>query len=370
MIKSHTIPLARPSFTKEMEEAAIQALRNERFVLGESVFKLEEEFASFVGVEHAISVNNGTMALQLALEVLGIGSPADEVLTSPMSFVATANAVVHAGGTPAFADTLPHSGLLDPHKVEAEIRRAKVLMPVHLYGTPAPMDELQEIADRYGVQLVEDACQAHGAAYKGARTGSLGLLGCFSFYSTKNLTVGGDGGMITTNDDRLAERLGRLRDCGRIAQYEHTEIGYTARLNSVNAAIGRVQLSHLEEWNNRRLAIASRYIQGCRGLGDLMVPVPPKGCEPAYHLFAVTTGHREALRRYLQEQGIATGVHYPIPIHLQPIYRELFGYKEGTFPRAELHAKRVLTLPMYPELKDAEVDYVVGRLGEFFRGRE
>ncbi len=361
------IPLARPTLTHEMEEAALQALRNEKFVLGESVFKFEDEFARYVGVDYAIAVNSGTMALQLALEVLGVGGR--RVLTSPMSFIATANAVLHAGGTPVFADCLPNTGLIDPGAVGASMEGVGVLLPVHLYGTPADMAALEDLSGPHRIPIVEDACQAHGARFGGKRAGSLGLLGCFSFYSTKNLTVGGDGGMITTNDGRLAERLRRLRDCGRVAQYEHTEIGYTARLNSINAAIGRVQLRHLEVWNERRRAIASRYIQGCRDIDYLSLPEVPPGCEPVYHLFPILTDYRDGVQGYLAERRVATGIHYPIPVHLQPIYRKLFDFREGDYPRAEAHARRVLTLPMYPELKDEEVDYILEQLAGFRPGR-
>ena len=232
-----------------MSDVAIEALQNEKFVMGESVFKFEEEFAKFCGVKRAVSTSSGTFALQLSLQALGISSN-DQVWITPMSFIATANSAYLAGATPLFADINPKTFTLDPLKAKERLSdKVKAILPVHLYGYPADMDSILELAENRVV--VEDCCQAHGAKYRNKRVGSLGAVGCFSFYSAKNMTVGGDGGMAVTNDEQLANRIAKLRDCGRISHYEHDMIGLTARLNTVNAAIGRVQLRRLEGWNEK-----------------------------------------------------------------------------------------------------------------------
>lgn len=365
VVNKSVVPLSKPMFTMDMEEAAIQALRNEHFVLGESVFKFEEEFARYCGVKHAVSVSSGTIALQLTLQALGFKRPENVVLTTPMSFVATANAVLHANATPAFTDITAEDALLDPRRIGSSLREISAVIPVHLYGKPAAVDDILSVVGD-DVPLVEDACQAHGAIYRGRRVGALGVAGCFSFYSTKNMTVGGDGGMITTNDNRLAQKTRKLRDCGRISHYLHDEIGYSARLNTVNAAIGRVQLRYLDKWNARRRELASRYSTALANLEKLSLPPQSSDSEPVYHLYVVRTRHRDDLQSYLAVKGITTGIHYPVPIHLQPVYRETFGYKPGNFQNAERHAKTALSLPMYPELKEEEVDYVVEQIQSFF----
>jgi dTDP-4-amino-4,6-dideoxygalactose transaminase len=332
--------------------------------MGESMFKFEEEFAKMCGVKHAVSVNSGTAAIQLSLIAAGLKAE-DTVLTSSMSFVATTNAFVAFGGVPAFADVLDSEFTLDPSVIRLT-PGTKAIIPVHLYGHPSRMDEINMIAEDAGVLVLEDACQAHGALYKGRRAGALGDIGCFSFYPTKNMHVGGDGGMVTTDDDDVAELVRRLRHCGRKGQYEHDIIGYTARLNSANAAIGLEQLKMLEGWNDRRRAIAAKYhgrLKDIEGLG--LPPQPTREVSPVYHLYTVKSTRREQLRKHLDAAGVQTGVHYEIPIHLQPIYREMYGFKEGLLPVTERLCKEVMTLPIFPDMTDDQASYVCEKVIEF-----
>ncbi len=359
------IPVARPTVTDEMLAAMTDALRNERMVLGESVFKFEEEFARYTGTDHAISVSSGTDALILTLMALNVRSR--EVITTPLSFVATGNAIVHAGATPIFADSSRKDFNLDPAEVLPNKNTAAVL-PVHLYGNPARMDEIREAAGSK-VTIIEDACQAHGALYKGKKAGAIGDVGCFSFYATKNMTVGGDGGMITTSDKRLADDLRKLRDCGRISRYIHDVFGFTSRLNTCNAAFGRVQLRNLDAWNERRRAIARRYSEKLKDLPEVVLPpLGTKDVVPVFHLFVIQTGDRDGLARYLDTKGVDTAVHYPVPIHLQPVYKDAFGFGPGSYPESEALADRVLSLPMFPSLKDDEVDHICEQIREYLGG--
>lgn len=361
------IPLAKPSFDKEMESAAVDALQNENFVMGESVFKFEEEFARYCGAKCAVSTNSGTSALRLSLLALGI-KQGDEVITTPASFVATANAVLHVNATPVFADIDLETYNIDPELAKRKItEKTRAVIPVHLYGFPADMDSIMEISQNHGLAVVEDACQAHGAEVMGRKAGTIGDAGCFSFYPSKNMTVCGDGGMVVTNDEELAKTVAKLRDCGRASHYKHDMVGFTARLNTVSAAIGRVQLRRLDEWNERRRQHAKVYNDLLSDLDDIVLPPSGRpGVKPAYHLYVIRTGSRDELKAWLEENGIQCGVHYPLPIHLQPVYRRLFGYEEGSFPESELLSKTALSLPMFPDLKRQEIEYVCEKIHEFF----
>jgi len=364
--KMNKIPVSRPTVTDEMVEAMADAVRNERMVLGESVFKFEEEFARYTGTKHAISVSSGTDALVLTLIALNVRGK--EVITSPLSFIATANSIVHAGATPVFADSSPKDLNIDPAEVRTMSGTAAI-MPVHLFGQPARMDELREAVGEK-VKIIEDACQAHGAVYKGKKAGSIGDAGCFSFYATKNMTVGGDGGMITTNDERLAADLRKLRDCGRTSRYVHDIFGFTARLNTANAAFGRVQLRNLDGWNERRRAIARRYAEKLRDVPEVILPpMGNRDITPVFHLFVVRAEDRDALARSLQSRDIETAVHYPVPIHLQPVYRDAFGYSPGSYPESERLADRVLSLPVFPTLADEDVDRVCEAIIDHYGGK-
>jgi perosamine synthetase len=362
------IPLARPIIDDEMVQAVSDTLRNERLVMGESVFKFEEEFARYIGVDHAVSVSSGTDALILSMLAMNVRNR--EVITTPLSFVATAASIVHAGGVPTFADISDRDYNLDPSEVAGKvIQNTAAVLPVDLYGYPARIDEISESVGEK-VKIIEDAAEAHGAVYKGRKAGSLGHVGCFSFYSTKNMTVGGDGGMVTTNDQCVADNVRKLRDCGRVSRYEHDVFGFTSRLNTVNAALGRVQLRHLEEWNEKRRDIAGHYH---RRLGDLpQVVLPPMGdkdIRPAFYVFAVRCEDRDALAEHLKAHGIETVVHFP-PIHLQPVFREAYGFSPGEYPRAEAAAEHILSIPMFPDLTAEQVDFISDRIIEFYGGRK
>ena len=351
----------RPIVDEEMIQAASDALRNERLVMGESVHKFEEEFAKYCGTRYAISTGSGTAAIQIAFQALGIGA-GDVVLTTPFTFIASSNAAIHAGAKPEFADVEENGFNIDPVEVEKKTSpNTKAILPVHLYGQPCRMRELQDIASDYGVRLVEDACQAHGAEVKGQRVGSIGDAGCFSFYTSKNMTVAGDGGMIVASDETVAEAAKSLRDCGRMSKYTMSRIGYTSRLNTVNAAIGRVQLKRLDRWNLARRRLAGRYRRGLENIpGITLPPEDTPGSRSVYHLFVIRTKSRDQLAKRLEKYGVETAVHYPIPSHLQAPYRQLYNSAEGMFPISEKLAGEVLSLPMYPELSDEEVDYVCG----------
>ena len=350
-------PLALPIIDEEMKAAALSAL-DEKLVMGESVIKFEEEFADYSGTKYAVSTNSGTTALSTTFQALGIGA-GSEVITTPFSFIATSNSVLHAGAEPVFAD-VEESGInLSPSIARARISsKTRAIMPVHLYGHLAEMDEFTRISHETGVKIVEDACQAHGAIFRGQRVGSIGEAGCFSFYPAKNMTVGGDGGMITTNNEELAEAARSIRDCGRDkgSKYHMGRIGYTSRLNTVNAAIGRVQLKRLDGWNEARRRLATRYRRELEGIRSIKLPPSDHaGNSSVYHLFVIRTKMRDMVKTHLENNGVETGVHYPVPIHLQVPYKQNYGYTEGAFPLSESLSNEVLSLPIYPTLAEDEV---------------
>ena len=362
------IPLAQPVLDEEMQRAALDALQNDRFVLGENVSKFEEEFARYCGTELAVATASGTAALTLTLIALGVQS--GSVVTTPMSFVATANSITHAGGTVRLADVNTQSYCLDPIKTETAIdHKTRAILPVHLYGQPAAMDELNEIANRKSVTILEDACQAHGAVYRGKRAGSLGTAACFSFYPSKNMTVGGDGGMVTTNDVAIAERVRSLRDSGRVKgeKYLHGMIGFTERLNSVQAAIGRVQLRRLNEWNERRIEVARTYEKNLHDTGDsILPPTRTEQITPVYHLYVIRSAKRNQLREWLSVRGVETGIHYPLPIHLQPSFDQTLHCQRGTYPISEQLCEEVLSIPIYPTLTSQDQTTVIDAIQKFY----
>ena len=345
------IPLAKPVFDEEMKEVAIDALQNERFVMGESVFKFEKEFARYCGVKHAVSTSSGTFALQVCLIALGVNR-GDQVVTTPCSFVATANAALWVGAVPVFADVDLRTRNMNPELAKKKItKKTRAVIPVHLYGFPADMKSILDVFGNEGCAVVEDACQAHGAEYYGQKVGALGDVGCFSFYPSKNMTVCGDGGMVTTDDENVALKIAKLRDCGRASHHTHDLIGFTGRLNTVNAAVGRVQLKRLDGWNEKRRACAKLYDTFLSDLNGVVLPPSESlGIKPVYHLYVIRTSLRDKLKVWLEQRGIQCGIHYSLPIHLQPAYRKLFAYGEGEFPKSELISKTTLSLPMYPEL--------------------
>jgi dTDP-4-amino-4,6-dideoxygalactose transaminase len=349
---------------REIEEAVRGVLESGHFILGPNVTALETEMASFFGVARAATLASGTDALHLAVRACGIG-PGDGVVTSPFTFVATATAISYTGARPIFADIQAGSFNLDPARVADVLAgrgpqagtRVKAIIPVHLYGQPADMQPLLALAREHGLRVIEDAAQAIGAEYRGRRVGGLGDVGCFSFYPTKNLGAFGDGGLATTQDPALGEHILRLRVYGGRERYIHDELGFNSRLDEIQAAILRVKLKYLAEWNTRRRAIAVRYRRGLAGLG-VAVPAEVPDTVHVYHQFAIRVSERDAVQRRLGDLGVRTTIYYPVPLHLQPMYRDL-GYRAGDFPEAEQAAREVLCLPIYPELTDAQVDEVV-----------
>ncbi len=349
-----------------IDDAVRGVLESGQFVLGPNVRALEEELASFLGVARVITLASGTDALHLAIRALGIGD-GDLILTSPFTFVATATAISYTGAQPVFADIHPGTYALHPDRAAEFLAgegvgskregRVKAMLPVHLYGQPADMDRLLAIARTYDLRVVEDAAQAIGAEYRGRRVGGLGDVGCFSFYPTKNLGAFGDGGMAATQDPALGERILRLRGYGGRDRYIHEELGFNSRLDEIQAAILRVKSRFLTEWNAQRRAIATRYRAGLASLG-LGLPVEAPECLHVYHQFAIRVPDRDAVQRRMAGLGVRTTVYYPLPLHLQPMYRDL-GYRAGDFPEAERAAREVLCLPIYPEMTDAQVDEVM-----------
>jgi dTDP-4-amino-4,6-dideoxygalactose transaminase len=340
----------------EIDAAIARVIANTSFIMGPEVHAFEEAFAAWCQARYAVGISSGTAAIELTLRALGVG-PGDEVITTPFTFIATAEAISATGATPVFADIDPATYNLAPVAAEAAITaRTRALLPVHLYGQPAGMDALAAIARRHGLALIEDAAQAHGAEIGGRRVGSLGDAACFSFYPGKNLGAYGDGGAVTTDDEALAGRLRKLRDHGRVSKYVHDELGYGHRLDALQAAILAAKLPHLDAANAARRRLAARYRELLAG-SDLVLPFEPEGVTPVYHLYVVRTPRRDALLADLREQGIEAGIHYPLPLHLQPAYREL-GLRPGSFPMAEAAAQQVLSLPLFPEMTVAQQERV------------
>ena len=356
--------MAWPIITDEMKKEASRVLTEEKLVLGESVFKFEEEFADFIGVDHAVSTSSGTDALFLIMKAMGIHQ---EVITTPMSFVATTNAVLSAGGKPVFADINPNTGNISTDLIEDLISDAtETLLPVHLHGFPADMDPILDYAEDHDLTIIEDACQAHGAEYKGKKTGSMGTASAFSFYSTKNMTVGGDGGMVTTNDDQIANSIKKMRNGGRVLgeKYIHDSLGYTHRLDTVSAAIGRLQLKHLPDWNARRREIADRYITALKDIEEINIPRPLDKSTPVYHLFPIMVDNRDKFVQQMKANGIEVGKNYPVAIPDQPYYQPM--ENKGSWSHARTWGEHVACLPMHLDLSDDDVKYVIDMIHELY----
>jgi dTDP-4-amino-4,6-dideoxygalactose transaminase len=346
---------------EELEPAVCRVLASGQFVLGEEVARFEEEFATYCGTRFAIALNSGTSALHLALLAARVGL-GDEVITTPATFVATVAAILYTGAKPVLVDIDPATWTIDPARIEAAITgRTKAILPVHLHGRPADMEPILSLADAHGLTVIEDAAQAHGAEYRGRRVGSLGDVGCFSFYPGKNLGACGEGGAVVTNDASLAQAVRLLRDWGQAGKYRHVTKGYNCRMEAIQAAILTVKLKHLEAWTETRRAHARRYdaLLPQTGVG---MPAPTFDSRHVYHVYAVRVRDRDAVQRRLALAGIATGIHYPTPVHLQPAYADI-GYHRGDFPLAESLAAETLSLPMYPELLPDQVGRVAETLG-------
>jgi dTDP-4-amino-4,6-dideoxygalactose transaminase len=347
----------------EIDQAIQAVIADTAFIGGPYLRKFEEEFAAFCEVQYAVGVSNGTDALRLALLACGIG-PGDEVITVPNTFIATAEAISMIGAQPRFVDVDAHGVNMDPSKLEAAITpRTRALLPVYLYGQPADMGPILEIARRHNLKVIGDAAQAHGARYKGRPIAALGDASCFSFYPGKNLGAYGDAGAVCTNDPQVAENVASLRDHGRTTKYEHDREAFNCRMDALQGAILSVKLRYLDEWTESRRAHARRYSELLAGVPGVTLLPEPEDMRAVYHLYVIRTPHRDAVQQYLQQQEIATGIHYPVPLHLQPAYQSM-GLGEGTFPRAEAAAREILSLPIYAELTDEQLRFVVEQVGE------
>jgi dTDP-4-amino-4,6-dideoxygalactose transaminase len=343
-----------------IDAAVKRVLDSGQYILGPEVEAFEREFAACCGGGHGIAVNSGTSALHLALLGAGIG-PGDEVITTPFTFVATASAICNAGARPVFVDIDPASFTIDPAQIAAAITpRTRAIIPVHLYGQPADMDPIVDIARRHGLTVIEDACQAHAAEYKGRPVGSLGDFACFSFYPGKNLGAFGEGGLVIARDGAAARIVRMLRDWGQERKYEHVMPGFNFRMDGLQGAILRVKLPHLDAWTESRREAARRY-QDLLADKEVVVPREMSYARHVYHVYAVRTADRPGLQRRFDEAGVQTGIHYPTPVHMQPAYADL-GYREGDFPHAEAAAREVLSLPMFPGLSAAQQQVVAGVL--------
>lgn len=353
----------------EILRAAEAVMEKSYFILGENVAAFEREFAEYCGSKYAVGVANGTDAIALACRVVGC-EPGDEVVTSPHTATFSALGITMAGAIPTFADIDPETGNIDPAKIEAAITpRTRAIMPIHLYGQMADMDPILEIGRRHGIPVIEDSAQAHGATYKDRKSGSMGIVGCFSFYPTKNLGAYGDGGALVTEDAEMAKTLRELRNGGQRSRYDHVRLGVNSRMDELQAAILRVKLPHLDEWNTARRKNAERYD---RMLAEAEIPVHPVRIreygETCMHLYVVRVRaeERDPLIAHLTDQGIAAMIHYPVPVHLSTAYGFL-ALPQGSYPLAESMAREIITLPMYAELTDEQARKVVDALASFYR---
>jgi dTDP-4-amino-4,6-dideoxygalactose transaminase len=353
------------SIKDEIDAAISEVVQGCHFILGEQVEAFESDFADYCQTRFAFGVNSGTSALHLALLAAGVG-PSDEVITVSFTFIASAAAITYTGATPVFVDVDPETCTIDPNKIEAAITpRTKAIMPVHLYGSCADMDPILEIARRHNLIVIEDAAQAHGAEYKGRRAGSIGQLACFSFYPGKNLGAYGEAGAVVTNDERFVDVIKQLRDQGQSSKYYHERVGYNYRMEALQGAVLGVKLKHLDEWTAERRRHADVYQRELADAGPRLI-AEPANCKSVHHVFPLFVVERDEMRDYLQAAGISTGIHYPIPVHLQRAYLDL-GYKAGELPHTERLSREMLSLPMYPELNSEELTHITDSVREFSR---
>jgi UDP-2-acetamido-2-deoxy-ribo-hexuluronate aminotransferase len=347
----------------EMIQTIGEVLESGSFILGTKGKKLEEEISKYIGVSHGLGVANGTDALLLSLEALNIGS-GDEVITTPFTFFATAEVIARVGATPVFVDIDPLTYNMKPDLIELAItERTKAIIVVHLFGQPADMDAIMEISRKHNLRVIEDACQSIGAAFQGKKVGSIGDLGCFSFYPSKNLGAYGDAGMIVTNDHDLYSKIKSLRNHGSCERYVHTHIGLNSRLDEIQAAILGIKFKRLNEWNSRRRELAAEYTAKLAGIVD--VPIVAANREHVFHQYCIRTNKRRELSQFLQQKHIASDIYYPIPLHLQQAFYHL-GYKNGDFPISESTAQRILALPIYPMMTEKQQDQIISAIVEFF----
>lgn len=347
----------------EINAAIANVFARTAFILGDEVAQFEREFAEYCDVKYAIGVDSGLSALKLALEAFGVGA-GDEVIVQANTFIATAAAASFVGAKVVLVDCEADGYNIDPDKIEAAITpRTKAIIPVHLYGIPADMDRIMEIANRHNLIVIEDACQAHGAYYKGKRIGSMGHAAAFSFYPGKNLGAAGDAGALVTNDAAIADQIKAMRNCGQKEKYNHVTSPYNNRMDTLHAAVLSIKLARLDDWNESRRANAALFNELLAGT-DVVTPATPADTTPVWHLYVIRSEQREALKNFLTEKGVSVGLHYPIPLHLQPYYENL-GYKRGDFPNTEAFAEEILSLPMYAELTEEMVTYVADAIKEF-----
>jgi dTDP-4-amino-4,6-dideoxygalactose transaminase len=358
----------------EILSATQRVYEKGRFILGEEVSAFEKEFSHYCGVRYGVGVGSGTDALYLALKAAGIGE-GDEVVSVANSFIATALAISFAGAKPLFVDIDPKTYTMDPNSLELLLKRQrakgsrrkiKAILPVHLYGHPADMDSIMEIANRYDLVVIEDACQAHGAKYRNKKVGSLGIMGCFSFYPTKNLGGYGDGGMVVTTYQKYDQKLRLLRCYGERKKYHHILKGHNSRLDEIQAALLRVKLKYLDQWNEERRRKAEIYTEQLSPLG-VVCPLEKKGAKHVFHLYAIQTKKRNSLQAFLKKRGIDTLIHYPIPIPFQKAYQEL-GYRGRDFPLTDQWSRKILSLPFFPEMKESEIEEVAQQIKIFLMG--
>ncbi len=368
------VPLSKPYVSQEMKDRVLEVIDSGQYILGKNCKDFEKEFAQYIGSKQSVLTSSGTSAIFLCLKALGVG-PGDAVLVPSLTAFPTVEPVFHVGAHPVFVD-VDETFTMDPSHIEKILReddknektgKIKGIIPVHLYGHPADMDAVLTLANRHSLFVLEDCCQAHGARYKGKRVGSMGAAGCFSFYPSKNLTVFGDGGVLVTSEDGIGLSCRMLRDHGRKEKYEHELVGYNLRFNEIQAAVGRLQLKKLDWFNTQRRQVALWYREGLR---ELPVVIPPfkDWAEPVFHLYVIQTERRDELARYLKEKGVQTGIHYPIPNHQQPGVVSTLG-TQPRLERTEEAVRKILSLPIYPELEKEKVDYVCGTIRDFFRGR-
>ncbi len=351
---------------KDIQPVIEDVCSGARFIMGPELSEFEENFARFTGSRHAVGVSTGTDALMMALRAAGIGE-GDEVITAANTFIATVLGISAAGASPVLVDCDEKYYTIDPEKIESAITgKTKAILPVHLYGQPADMKRILDIANAHNLLVVEDACQSHGSQFHGKTTGTFGIAGCFSFFPGKNLGAYGDGGGVVTDDAEIDDRLRMLRNYGQRKKYHHEVKGWNYRLDNLQAGILNIKLKHLAGWNASRYAAAQHYTQLLAKLAEFVqTPAERPGCTHVYHLYIVRVKDRDKLQNYLQERGVFTGIHYPIPIHLLPAYTELGG-KKGDFPRTEQFADEILSLPMFPEITKEQIEYTVSCIGEFY----
>lgn len=364
-LNSHHAPLL-----DEINRAIQEVIESSAFAGGSFVAAFEQDFATYCDVPYALGVGSGTEALWLSLLACGIG-PGDEVITVPSTFMATAEAITYSGARPVFVDVDERTYTMNPEALKSVLtEKTKAIIPVHLFGQSADMDPIVEFAREHGLCVIEDACQAHGAEYKGRRVGTLGDTACFSFYPGKNLGALGEAGAIVTSSTKLQEKISMLRDHGQVVKYFHSAIGWNCRMDGIQGAVLRIKLRHLEAGNKRRRAHAAHYDAALSGVEGVVTPAHASYARHVYHVYAIRVNERDEVMKYLADQGIATGIHYPVPVHLQEAYRSL-GYEPGAFPIAERCAAEFVSLPMYPELTETHVEMAVEGVREAVaRGQE